>query len=186
MPIYIAMLRGINVGGHKKVPMDQLRALCERLGFTRVRTYIQSGNVVFKADKTSPAALSTKMEDAIQASFGFPASVISRTAVELATVIGANPFREESQAEPAKLYVAFLSHSPSADAIKKIEALATKDERLHCGRQEVYLYYRNGMGQAKLTGAVLEKALAVAATARNWNTVTQLYKMAVEQSPKDS
>lgn len=186
MPTFISLIRGINVGGHKRVPMDQLRALCETLGFTQVRTYIQSGNVVFSAGKITSAAVSKKIEEAIVAEFGFPASVISRTPEELATAIGANPFLKESQAEPGKVYIAFLSQSPKPDAARKLEIWATRDERLHCGRLEVYLYYRNGMGQAKLSGAVLEKVLGVTATARNWNTVNQLHRMAAEGVARSS
>jgi len=180
MPTYISMLRGINVGGHNKVPMDQLRAMFEQLGFKQVRTYIQSGNVVFQGQKAVPSDLSTQIEKEIVAEFGFPASVITRTPDELGKAIAANPFPKESKAEPAKVHIAFLSLLPQAEAVKKLEALATKSERLHCCDKEIYLYYRDGMGRAKLTGNVLERVLSVPATARNWNTVNQLYRMAVE------
>ena len=186
MPTYIAMLRGINVGGHKKVPMERLRAMFEKLGFEQVATYIQSGNVVFDAAKHSPPDLSKKIEARILAEFGFPASVITRTVGELGKAIRNNPFPKESRTDPSKVYIAFLSQIPRADAVKKLEALATSSEQLRHSGQETYLYYRDGMGQAKLTGSVLEKVLSVTATARNWNTVNQLYQMAVERSAKNS
>lgn len=182
MPAYISLLRGINVGGHNKVPMERLRKLCEGLGFEQVKTFIQSGNVVFEAAKRSPAELSLKIEKKILAEFGFPVSVVTRTADELGKAIAANPFVKESKAEPAKVHIAFLPHAPKADAVKKLETLATKTEQLRHSGQEIYLYYREGMGRAKLTGSVIERVLGVSATARNWNTVTKLYEMAEENS----
>ncbi len=176
MSAYISLLRGINVGGHNKVPMERLRALCEAIGFEQVRTFIQSGNVVFEAAKG--AELSLKLEKKILAEFGFPVSVVTRTAAELGKAIAANPFVKESKAEPAKVHIAFLSQAPKAEAVKKLETLATKTEQLRHSGHEIYLYYRDGMGKAKLTGSVIERVLGVAATARNWNTVTKLYEMA--------
>jgi len=186
MPTYIAMLRGINVGGHKKVPMERLRAMFEKLGFEQVATYIQSGNVVFEAAKHSPLGLSKKIEERILAEFGFPASVITRTVEELGKAIRNNPFPKQSGTDSGKVHIAFLSQIPQADAVKKLEALATTSERLRHSGKETYLYYRDGMGQAKLTGSVLEKTLCVTATARNWNTVNQLYKMAVGRRAENS
>jgi uncharacterized protein (DUF1697 family) len=179
MPTYIAMLRGINVGGHKKVPMDRLQELFEALGFQQVKTYIQSGNVVFKAPKGSPSELSKKIEGKILAEFGFSSTVITRTPDELGKAIQNNPFVKESRIEPAKVHIAFLSQVPKAEAVKELEARATASEQLRQSGKEIYLYYRDGMGRAKLTGNVLEKVLAVTATARNWNTVNRLYQMAV-------
>jgi len=186
MPAYISMLRGINVGGHKKVPMDRLRAVFEALGFEQVRTFIQSGNVVFQAAKGSTPELSKKIEGKILAEFGFAASVITRTPQELGKVIRRNPFPKESSVAPAKVHVAFLSHLPKADAVKRLEALATPPEQLHHSGTEVYLYYRDGMGRAKLTGNVLEKVLSVTATMRNWNTLNQLYEMGSERNAENS
>jgi len=186
MPTYIAMLRGINVGGHKRVPMERLRALFEKLGFEQVATYIQSGNVVFEADKHSPPDLAKKIEDRILAEFGFPAAVITRTEGELGKAIQNNPFLKESRTDPAKVHIAFLSQIPRAEAVKKLEARATASEQVRHSGKETYFYYRDGMGQAKLTGNVLEKVLEVTATARNWNTVSQLYQIAVERGAKNS
>ena len=180
MPIYISMLRGINVGGHKQVPMSELRAMFEALGFEQVRTYIQSGNVIFEAAKSNPSDLSARIEKKILSQFGFPVSVITRTPEEMRKNIEGNPFAKESRTEPAKVYIAFVSQAPTADAVKKVGALATASEQLRHSGREVYLYYSDGMGRAKLTHNVLEKVLAVTATARNWNTVNKLYDMAME------
>jgi len=186
MPTYIAMLRGINVGGNKKVPMERLRAMFEELGFEQVATYIQSGNVVFEAAKHSPLDLSKKIEERMLAEFGFPASVITRTVEELGKAIRNNPFPKQSGTDPSKVHIAFLSNIPRADAVKKLEALATTSEQLRHSGRETYLYYRDGMGRAKLTGSVLEKVLSVTATARNWNTVNQIYRMAAEHGAENS
>jgi uncharacterized protein (DUF1697 family) len=182
MPTYIAMLRGINVGGHGKVPMEKLRSICEKLNYSEVRTFIQSGNVVFEAAKSKPENLSQKIRGAILAEFGFEPAVITRTPEELAMAIANNPFVKQSKVEPAKVHIAFLSDLPKPEAVKKLEGLATPDERVQPRGREIYLYYRNGMGQAKLTGAVIERVLGIAATARNWNTVTKLYEMAGQKS----
>ncbi len=178
MPTYIAMLRGINVGGHNKMPMERLRSICEGLGLKQVRTLIQSGNLVFEAAKCNPDSLSARIEKKILSEFGFEVRVITRTPEEVGRVIERNPFPKESKTEPGKVYVAFLAEVAKPDALKNLESKATADERVQRGEREVYLYYRNGMGQAKLTSNVLERVLAVAATARNWNTVTKLYEMA--------
>ena len=178
MPTYISLLRGINVGGHNKVPMKQLATLFETLGFSDVRTFIQSGNVVFKAPKSSTESLSKKIEKSIEAEFGFSVSVVTRTPEDLTRAIEGNPFRKECKAEPAKVHIAFLGGPPSAEATKKLAGMATATEQLHCSEEGIYLYYRDGMGRAKLTGALIERVLGVKATARNWNTVTNLHEMA--------
>src|SRR6266496_4832344 len=113
MPIYIAMLRGINVGAHKRMKMDKLRSCCESLGFEQVKTYIQSGNVVLRAAKTSTTALSKEIEESILSSFGFAVDVISRTRDELGRTIAANPFLKENGIDPAKLHVVFLAEAPT-------------------------------------------------------------------------
>src|SRR6267378_2371043 len=95
MPIYISLLRGINVGGHRRIKMEQLRASFEKLGFEKVNTYIQSGNVVFKAATLPPSKLSRRIEERLLGDFGFPVSVVSRTIQEMATTIGNNPFLKD-------------------------------------------------------------------------------------------
>ncbi len=181
MPIYISMLRGINVGGHKKVPMAQLRAMFESLGFEQVRTYIQSGNVVFKAAKSPPLNLSRKIEGKIQDEFGFAAPVITRTSEEMGEAIRANPFLKEKGIDLSKLHVTFLSGAPGPAAVKTLESLAAEPDQFRaCGR-EIYLYCPNGYGQTKLANNALEKVLSLSATTRNWNTVNKLYEMSLDE-----
>jgi len=177
MPTYIAMLRGINIGASKRVEMARLRNLFESLGFRQVRTYIQSGNVVFEG-RGAASSLAAKIDKAMRAEFGFGALVIARTGEEMSRALENNPFVNESRSEPAKVHVCFLSEAPAAEAMKKLEALATKAERVKCAGSEVYVYHVDGLGKAKvLTHGVLEKVLAVKATMRNWNTVSKLYEM---------
>jgi len=181
MPIYISMLRGINLLGHKRVEMARLRVMCEGMGFEQVRTYINSGNVVFKTSRSAPAGLSKRIEQRMVAEFGFTASVITRTAAELGRAIEGNPFVKESRSDPSKVFIAFLGQAPKADAIEKLQARASKAERVHCCGRELYAYYVDGMGKARLlTHGVLERVLAVSATMRNWNTVSRLHEMAGE------
>src|SRR5271156_4385700 len=116
MPIYISMLRGINVGGHKRIKMDQLRKSFEALGCEQVQTYIQSGNVVFKTGKLSTSALSQRIEKQILSDFGYSVSVISRTADELSKAISNNPFLKRRGIDPEKLHVMFLSEAPAPAA----------------------------------------------------------------------
>src|SRR5437660_10225720 len=123
MPVYFSMLRGINVGPHKRMKMDTLRESFEALGFQQVKTYIQSGNVIFQAAKLSPATLSKKIEERIVSDFGFAVDVISRTRDEMDKVIKGNSFLKESGIDPSKLHVAFLSDVPTAVAVMKFQAL---------------------------------------------------------------
>ena len=176
MAIYIAMLRGINVGGNKRIKMDQLRKLCEALGFEQVKTYIQSGNVVFKTGKVSPAILSKRIEERIVADFGFSVSVISRTMDELGKTIENNPFLKEP-VDVEKLHVAFLSDVPTPAALKKLETLSVAPDRSSCCGKEIYLYLPNGVSQSFWMKTPLDRVLSVVTTTRNWKTVTSLHKM---------
>jgi uncharacterized protein (DUF1697 family) len=123
MPIYVAMLRGINIGPHKRIKMDALRKSFEALGLEQVKTYIQSGNVIFKAGKASTIALGKKIEAGIVSDFGFSASVIVRTRDELGEIIAANPFLKQRGIEDSKLHVTFLSEIQAAPALKKLAEL---------------------------------------------------------------
>ena len=177
MPIYIAMLRGINVGGHKRIKMDKLRSSFETVGFEAVKTYIQSGNVVFKARKTSASILAKKIEKQIVDAFGFSAPVIVRGSDEIEAVIGNNPFLREAGIDPDKLHVMFLSSSPSPVAGGKLAALTAMPDLCHCGDKEIYFYFPNGVSQSVLFKSPVDRILAVANTTRNWKTVNSLRQM---------
>jgi uncharacterized protein (DUF1697 family) len=180
MPTYISMLRGINLGGHKLVKMERLRAMYESLGFARVRTYINSGNVIFEAGKISTSALSSRIEKKIEAEFGFPVAVISKTSGEMGKAIEGNPFLQEKDMDLSKLHVTFMWQPPARADLTKLEALAPAPDRFRCVGTEVYLHCPNGYGQTKLPNNTLAKLLGSGATTRNWKTVNKLYEMARE------
>lgn len=180
MPTYIAMLRGINVGAHKRMKMDKLRATCEGLGLSNVQTYIQSGNVVFGASKLSCETLAKRMGDCIQREFGFSADVIVRTREEMGEIIKKNPLLKESGVDLAKLHVAFLPEVPSAAALKKLQELTLAPDRTRSLSKEIYFYFPNGVSGSSLWKHPLDKVLSITATMRNWNTVNKLYEMARE------
>lgn len=167
MTIYIALLRAVNVGGTGKLPMADLKAICESLGFTMVKTYIASGNVVFQSKKTE-SKLKTALEAALATYAGKPVGVLVRTAAELAEVLAGNPFPEA----PGNRAVAiFLDEPPPSNALDGLKG--RKDERLHPGIREIYVDYPEGMGTSKLIIPA-----AKSGTARNMNTVAQLVKVA--------
>ena len=180
MPTYIAMLRGINVSGHKIVKMDRLRAAFESLGFHHVTTYVQSGNVVFTAAKDTPARLSGKIGEKMQRVFGFSVSTVLKTPKELEKVIENNPFAKNKQIDVSSLHVTFLSEPPATSARKKLEGIAAGPDQFRVARQEIYLHCPDGYGRTKLSNTAFEKMLSVSATTRNWKTINTLFEMASE------
>jgi uncharacterized protein (DUF1697 family) len=172
MPAYAALLRAINVGGKNKVPMPELRAVFEDLGFTDVVTYVQSGNVAFRAPRADAGAISRRLKEA----FGLELPVVLRTGRELAAVASRNPFLREG-AEPKLLHVVFLDRKPAAGAQKRIDPERSPDDRFSLSGRELYLEYPNGSGRSKLTLTYLERCLGVNGTARNWNTVLKLVEL---------
>ena len=180
MPVYVSMLRGINVSGHKQIKMSRLQELFEALGFGQVKTYIQSGNVVFRARQNSPQDVSRKIEEKILSDFGFSVPVISKTPAELGKTLQDNPFLKKRGVDLSKLHVTFLSQAPAETGLKKLEALKAGPDQWQCRVREIYLYCPDGYGRTKLSNNALEKVLMVTATTRNWRTVNQLYQMAVE------
>ncbi|HVL23593.1 MAG TPA: DUF1697 domain-containing protein [Thermomicrobiales bacterium] len=177
MPIYVALLRGINVGKSRRISMADLRALVEHLGGTGVKTYVNSGNIVFGHEETSAATLETAIADAINERIGQAVPVVIRTGDELATIVEKNPF-PDAVSDPKTLHVTFLAKKPDAKAVKALaDAEKGPDDYRVVGR-DVYLFYPN-----KLTGAVfmpngLDAALGMVTTSRNWRTVTTLAEMA--------
>ena len=186
MSVIISMLRGVNVGGHNKIKMDQLRAVYESLGFRDAQTYIQSGNVVCRADKRDLATAGTRIEKGIERNFGFRPSVIVRSAAELREVIVRSPFAKRSGIDASRLLVAFLASSPAADALDKVLKIKCEPEELRVSGRELFIYFPNGMARPKLSLATVERTLKISYTGRNWNTVRKLLEMAeaLEQSAK--
>lgn len=174
MPVFIALIRGINVGGHKKIRMADLKTSCEALGLQDVRTHLQSGNVVFRTAKTNRAQLTKQLEAALSVE----AKVILRSADEMRAVVAANPMPEEAQRGPSHYIVVFLSDKPSAAAMQSLRDAYAGPEKMQLHGAELYVEYGSGMGTSKLTIVLIERKLGVTGTARNWNTVTKLAEMA--------
>ena len=169
MPAYIALLRAVNVGGTGKLPMTDLKSLCEQAGFSKVKTYIASGNVVFQSPKPE-AQVKKSLEAVLEAYAGKPVGVLVRTAAEMAAVVAANPFPE---APTNKTVAIFLDGPPPANALDTVANQANEELRL--GKREIYGYYPNGQGQSKL-----RIPAAKTGTARNMNTVAKLAEMAAD------
>ncbi len=178
MPVYVALLRAVNLGAHNRMKMSRLQEVCAGLGFARVATYIQSGNVVFSLSKGSAAAASKMLEKAIRREFCFDVRVFCRSAEEMGAVIRRNPLAKVKGIDTGKLHVSFLSEVPVAAAVKKLESFAAGGEQLRCAGTELYLYCPQGYGRSKLANLNVERVLKVAATTRNWRTVNTLAAMA--------
>jgi uncharacterized protein (DUF1697 family) len=166
MPRYAALLRAVNVGGTGKLPMTELVAMCTKAGFTDVRTYIASGNVVFAASQAE-AKVKSILEASLHEYAGKPGAVFVRTHAELVAIIKANPF---PKAAPNRTIVVFLDEAPPKDALK--HATGVKDEEMKLGKREIYIHYGQGMGSSKL-----KIPAATSGTGRNMNTVAKLADM---------
>jgi|SRR5579872_5811528 len=173
----IAMFRGINVSGHKTIKMEQLRNSFLDLGFRNVRTYVQSGNVVFETGE-AVEALSAKIDKKIRDDCGFEAPVTVKSVEELADIVKRNPFVSDKKVDQTKLHVTFLLADPPKNALQLLQPLAATSERISIVGRQVYLYCPNGYGRTKLNNTAIEKKLTCAATTRNWNTTKALLEMA--------
>lgn len=178
MPVYISMLRAVNVGGHSPIKMDALRELYRSLGFEDPTTYVQSGNVIFRAKAASEAAMAKKIGTAIQKQFGTQPEVIIRTIEEMKAVVAANPFANRASIEPAKLHVSFYANAPGPGEREKMAAI-TCPEELHLVGRDLYVYFPEGAGRSKLP-PVLNRAVKIPTTARNWNSVTKMLEIALQ------
>jgi uncharacterized protein (DUF1697 family) len=185
MPVIVSLLRGINVGGNNQIRMDALRRLYESLGMGRVETFIQSGNVICTTKARDLARLTSRIEDAIEQSFGFRCGVVLRTASELHDAVARNPFAARPGIDPARLLVTFLGADPDPEGCRKVLAMAAGNEEVRVDGRHVYLYFPDGIARTQLTWALIGKTMKTSATARNWNTVQKLLEIAgrLEVSP---
>ncbi|MER7762329.1 DUF1697 domain-containing protein [Streptomyces sp. NPDC097619] len=179
---YAALLRGINVGGNKKVPMAELRTVLEGLGHQDVRTYLQSGNAVFRSTATDPEALARALERAIEAHFGFPVPCLVLDADRLAAVAADCPY-PAAELEGRQLHAVFLAEQPD-DRLTSVDAAAFAPESYAVGDRVLYLYVPDGLGRSKLAEALSRPALVKGntATTRNWNTVVKLVELTSEDA----
>ena len=169
MPTYIALLRGVNVGGNRKLPNATLKAACERAGMTDVHVYLQSGNVVGNSSESAEqvkAALEAELDDV---------AVIVRSASEWKKIVARNPFEGK---EGNRVHLLVVDGAIAKEAKEKLEKERAADEELHYEKRELYAHLPNGAGRSKLAAAFTPKKLGAACTARNWNTVTALLKLA--------
>lgn len=182
MPVLISLLRGVNVVGKNQIKMDQLRALYEELGFADVRSYLQSGNVLFKTRERSLPRLAQRIEDAIAARFECNPVVVFRTVDEMRAAIANSPFATRTDVVPGCHIVMFLAGTPDAAGRDRVGGMDTAGEELYLAERELYIHFRNGMGRSKLSTLKIENWLKTPGTARNWNTVTNLLTIAEEMS----
>ena len=169
------MLRGINLGGHHKVPMAELRALLTEAGYGNVRTYMQSGNVVLDGGGAPAGELEDRVAALLAERFGFAAPVIARTRDELAGVVALNPLADVVT-DPKRYQVTFLAEPPDPGLMERLEATAAGEERVEAHGREIYAWHPDGIARSKLGNAMAGPRLG--ATARNWSTVTTLLSLA--------
>jgi uncharacterized protein (DUF1697 family) len=174
MTMYVALLRGVNVGGKNKLPMRELVDFFERAGCTDVKSYIQSGNVVFSASSAIAEKVPNAIGKKIDEAFGFSSPVIVRTAQDLASVVQKNPFIARGADHS---YVFFLADRPKSTAVAALDPERSPGDEFAVIDREVYLHCPNGFGRSKLTNDYFDRKLATTSTARNWRTVLKLVEL---------
>ena len=179
----IALIRGINVGGHRQLGMTNLRAFLTELGFDDVRSLLQSGNLVFKSKVRSGAELERFLETEANKKLGIDLDIFVRAPDEWKALIRQNPFRKEAEQDPGLLIVMFLKNAADAEDVAALQSDVKGPETIQAKGRHAYIFYPNGQGRSKLTNAVIEKRLG-RCTGRNWNTVMKLSVIAKTGSAK--
>jgi uncharacterized protein (DUF1697 family) len=174
---FIGLLRGINVGGNKKVAMSDLLALLQRLKFDEARTLLQSGNLVFRTNGKTAAQLERLLESEVLKRLALETRFFVRSEEEWKAVIAANPFPNEAKRDPAHLVVMFLEREPKADDVNALQGAIKGRETLRADGRHLYIVYPDGMGTSRFSHSVIEKKLEMRGTARNWNTVLKLSRV---------
>lgn len=174
---YLALLRGINVSGKRIIKMNQLSLLFESLAYRNVKTYIQSGNVVFETDIEDNLLIKNTIESAINTRFGFDVKVFILSKIDWEEVILNNPFINDQNINIDKLHLSFLSSIPDNKLIDLMSVVKSPDERFHLDKNVIYLYCPDGYGQTKLTNTFIESKLKLNATTRNWRTILKIQEM---------
>ena len=172
---HVLLLRGINLGPSRRVPMADLRELLTEAGFDDVATYVQSGNIVLRS-RRGPAALQRDVAGLIEGRFGFAVPVLARSADELAAVVAHDPI-DGAASDPRRYQVTFLAEAAPGEIIDTLRGLAIASEQLAVEGRELYTWHPDGIARSKLAARLTAKALGVSATARNWTTVTTLAQM---------
>ncbi len=177
MQTYIALLRGINVSGQKLIRMADLKTLVEELGFGQVRTYIQSGNVLFEHASADPKVLARQIEEKLLGQYDFEVHVIVKTPAELEAILHSNPFLNGRSEDPSRLYVTLLAAVPAQQNSDKLKASDYAPEEFVLDGDTVYFYSPQGYGNAKMSNNFFESKLKVIATTRNWKTMNRLLEL---------
>jgi uncharacterized protein (DUF1697 family) len=172
---YIALLKGINVGGNHLIKMDALKKMFENMGFKNVRTLLQSGNVIFESAKAKPEAIQKKVEAHLEKALGYSVAVVIRTMDEIEKIIADYPFAKIKDHENCKVFVSFLDGSPDQTGAKELISLSSKNEIYHIKDMNVYLLCKEkSFLDSLMSKNIVEKKLRVKATTRNWATVNKL------------
>src|ERR1700722_4098336 len=174
MTTYVALLRGVNVGGNRVIAMQALREFLDTLGCERPRSLLQSGNLVFDSRKTTSDAVERWLEAEAATQLGLTTQFFVRTAAEWRDVVARNPFTDEAETDPARLHVVALKHVPAKPRAEAARAAIVGREVGEPGSRHLYVMYPDGVGNSKLTAAVIDSRLGTRCTARNWNTVRKL------------
>jgi uncharacterized protein (DUF1697 family) len=174
--VKVALLRSINLGRHKKVAMYDLRAVSTELGFSDVRSFLQTGNVIFRSQSRA-TQLEGLLEREVDKRLGLQTDFFFRNADEWTSVLSHNPFRDEARRDPAHVVVVFLKDAPDANQVKALQAAITGRERVAAHGKHAYLVYPDGIGRSRVTSSLIERTLATRGAGRNWNTVRKIAEL---------
>jgi uncharacterized protein (DUF1697 family) len=180
---HVALLRAINVAGHNKVSMAELRGLLAELGFANVQSLLQSGNLVFDSRAGTPARLENLLEQAAKDRLQLETAFFVRSAKEWAEMVAGNPFPDEAKRDPGHLVVMSLKGAPDRGQVTALEKAIVGREVIRAGGRHLYIVYPDGIGRSKLGNALIEQKLGTQGTARNWNTVFKLASLVASSSP---
>jgi uncharacterized protein (DUF1697 family) len=175
--MHIALIRGINVGGHKKIAMAHLRALLEQLGFADVKSLINSGNLVFQGDRRTAVELERLLQTETAKRLALEADFFVRSAKEWRAIIAGNPFPKEAERDPGHLVLMCLKNAPGGAQVKALQAAIVGPEIVRAKGTHLYIVFPKGIGTSRLTNALIERTLGTRGTGRNWNTVLKLDAM---------
>jgi len=174
MITYVALLRGINVNGQKIIKMNQLKNIFEDTQFKNVKTYIQSGNVIFDTIQEETTSISERIQNSLKETLGFEVTVIVRSISELEQIIKVNPFRIEELLENEKIHITLLDQKPTAASIDILKAAKSNKDEIQVLNREVYILCRNGYAKTIYSNSTIEKRLKVVATTRNLDTINKI------------
>ncbi len=172
---YISLLRGINVSSKNNIRMADLQSIYQSLNFSNIRTYLQSGNVIFSTPEQDKTSLAESIQSRIKQEFGFTIDILIREHEDLRRIIDRNPFRTKRHEDPAHLHVTFLSHSLSNGLVNEHPSGTDKKDEFVSGESEIYVFCPEGYGRTKFSNTYFEKLFQQPATTRNWNTIKYLF-----------